>query len=298
MRLLQDGDQLPEDVSVVATIGVFDGVHLGHQEVLHRVRSIASDRGSASAVVTPKLLTTLEQKLELLDLEGLDYVYLMRFDQTRADTRPEEFVDQVFVDALNTRVVVVGKDFHFGKGRSGNVEVLRQLGSERGFEVVPLQLFSHHPKAREPVSSTVVRRALAGGDVARAAVLMGRGYEMRGTVVPGDRRGMTIGFPTANMTVPEMVFWPADGVYAGFCVLPDGSRYESAINIGRRPTFYEHAQQSVLEVHLIDFDGDLHGCEIKVEFVEFLRSERKFEGLKQLQEQLLVDVAGARRRLS
>ena len=312
MELLHDlRDRLPATVSAVVAVGVFDGVHLGHREVLSQVRQVAARLGVASAVVTfdthpayvvrpenaPKLLTTLEQKLELLDVEGLDYVYVIEFDESRAGTRPEEFVEQVFLDALHARAVVVGEDFHFGKGRSGNVAELRRLGDEWGFEVLPLQLIRHRSDAREPVSSTAIRRALAGGDVARAAAMLGRYYEVRGTVVEGDRRGCTIGFPTANVPVPKKMAWPADAVYAGWCTLPDGSRRGCAINIGRRPTFYEHAQQSLLEVHVIDFDGDLYGCVVQVEFVDFLRSERKFEGIQHLSEQLAIDVADARGRL-
>ncbi|MYB03246.1 MAG: FAD synthetase family protein, partial [Acidimicrobiaceae bacterium] len=189
MELLHDRrDQLPDTVSVAAAVGVFDGVHLGHQAVLHQVRETAERLGVASAVVTfdthpayvvrpenaPKLLTTLEQKLELLEAQGLDYGYVIRFDEARAGTRPEEFVEQVFLDALHARAVVVGEDFHFGKGRSGNVAELQRLGREWDFEVVPLELIRHREEAREPVSSTTVRRALAGVVVARAARMLGR----------------------------------------------------------------------------------------------------------------------------
>ena len=312
MELLHDlRDRLPATVSAAVTIGVFDGVHLGHRAVLSNVRETAERLGVASAVVTfdthpayvvrpenaPKLLTTLDQKLELLEAQGLDYCYVINFDEARAGTRPEEFVEQVFLDALHARAVVVGEDFHFGKGRTGNVAELQRLGLEWGFEVVPLKLIRHRREAREPVSSTAIRRVLAGGDVARAAAMLGRSYEVRGFVVEGDRRGCLIGFPTANVPVPKRMAWPADAVYAGWCTLPDGSRRGCAINIGRRPTFYEHAQQSLLEVHVIDFDGDLYGCEMRVEFVDFLRSERKFEGIEQLSAQLAIDVADARGRL-
>ncbi|MCY4069212.1 MAG: bifunctional riboflavin kinase/FAD synthetase [Acidimicrobiaceae bacterium] len=304
-------DQLPPGVSAAAAIGVFDGVHLGHQEVLKQVRDTAERLGAASAVVTfdthpahvvrpqnaPKLLTTLEQKLELLEAQRLDYVYVIEFDEVRAGTRPEEFVEQVFLDALHARAVVVGEDFHFGKGRAGNVAELQRLGSEWGFEVVPLELIRHRREALEPVSSTAVRRALAGGDVAGAAEMLGRCYEVRGTVVEGDKRGTAVGFPTANVPVPKAMAWPADAVYAGWCMLPDGRRNACAINIGRRPTFYEHAQQSLLEAHLLDFSDDLYGCEMRVEFVDFLRSERKFEGIEQLSAQLAVDVENAAQRL-
>lgn len=312
MELLHDRlDRLPSTISAAAAIGVFDGVHLGHRAVLRALRESAERLNVASAVVTfdthpayvvrpenaPKLLTTLEQKLELLEAAGPDYVYVIEFDEVTAGTRPEEFVEQVFLDALHARAVVVGEDFHFGKGRTGNVAELQRLGREWDFEVLPLSLIRHSSEAREPVSSTAIRRALAGGDVARAAAMLGRFYEVRGRVVPGDRRGVTIGFPTANIPVPKSMAWPADAVYVGRCTLPDGERHGCAINIGRRPTFYEHAQQSLLEAHLIDFDGDLYGCEMRVEFVDFLRSERKFEGIDQLSEQLAVDVADARTRL-
>ncbi len=312
MQLLRDQrDQLPANVSVAAAIGVFDGVHLGHQKVLEHVRIAAAHLGVASAVVTfdthpahvvrpqnaPKLLTTLQQKLELLEEQGLDYAYVVNFDEVRASTRPEEFVEQVFLDALHARAVVVGEDFHFGKGRTGNVAELQRLGRDWGFKVIPLELIHHHREAREPVSSTAVRRALAGGNVAAAAEMLGRCYEVRGKVVEGDKRGATVGFPTANVPVPKAMAWPADAVYAGWCILPDGKRNACAINIGRRPTFYEHAQQSLLEAHLLDFSGDLYGCEVRVEFVDFLRSERKFDGIEQLSAQLAVDIANAKQRL-
>lgn len=312
MQILYDqDDKLPAAISVASTIGVFDGVHVGHQEVFRMVRVVADRLGVASAVVTfdnhpahvvrprsaPRLLTTLEQKLELIDAEGIDYAYVVHFDAERASTHPEVFVEQVFVDALHARAIVVGEDFHFGRGRSGNVDALRGIGEQWDFEVHALELIQHSDEAREPVSSTKIRRALAGGDVARAAAMLGRPYEVRGTVQEGDRRGQLIGFPTANIPVTKKMAWPADAVYAGWCELPDGGRHRCAINIGRRPTFYEHAEQSLLEAHLIDFDGDLYGVGVAVSFVAFLRSERKFEGIDQLAEQLKTDVDDARKLL-
>ena len=313
MKILHDkDDQLPAAISVASTIGVFDGVHVGHQEVFRMVRVVADRLDVASAVVTfdnhpalvvrprsaPRLLTTLEQKLELIDAQGIDYAYVVHFDAERAGTHPDVFVEQVFVDALHAKAIVVGEDFHFGRGRSGNVDALRKIGDEWGFEVHALELIQHSDEAREPVSSTKIRRALAGGDVARAALMLGRPYEVRGTVQEGDRRGQLIGFPTANIPVTKMMAWPADAVYAGWCDLPDGSHHPCAINIGRRPTFYEHAEQSLLEAHLIDFDGDLYGVQVAVSFVAFLRSERKFEGIDQLAIQLKKDVDEARKLLT
>jgi len=309
MEILHDqGAGLAVEISVACTIGVFDGVHVGHQEVFRTVRAMAEQLGVASAVVTfdshpahvvrpesaPRLLTSLEQKLELIEAAGIDYTYVVHFDEERAATSAEEFVQQVFVEALNAKAIVVGEDFHFGASRSGNVGALTRLGEENGFEVHALELIRHNDDAREPVSSTKIRRALAGGDVARAAEMLGRLYEVGGVVQHGDRRGQQIGFPTANIPVSKVMAWPADAVYAGWCCLPDGSRHRCAINIGRRPTFYEHAENSLLEAHLIDFDGDLYGDEVKVSFAAFLRSERKFEGIDQLVEQLKADVDDAR----
>lgn len=313
MNILQDhNDSLPENVGVVSTIGVFDGVHLGHQEVFRKVRSVADELEVASAVVTfdshpaymvrphsaPRLLTTLDQKLELIEAQGMDFAYVVHFDEEKAAMQPGDFVEQVFVDALHAKAVVVGEDFHFGRDRTGNVEALRRLGGSWGFEVFALELIRHSDQAREPVSSTKIRRALAGGDVARAALMLGRPYEVRGTVQQGDRRGHLVGFPTANIPVTKKMAWPADAVYAGWCVLEGGSKHKCAINIGRRPTFYEDAQQSLLEAHLIDFDGDLYGAEVAVSFVAFLRSERKFAGIDELSCQLSKDVDDARKLLN
>jgi riboflavin kinase/FMN adenylyltransferase len=312
MQILRDlVDRLDPSLQTAVTIGVFDGVHLGHQHVLSVLRQEAAARGVASAVATfdthpalvlrpenaPKLLTTLDQKLELLEANGVDVVYLVHFDEARSRTEPETFVEQVFVEALRAKAVVVGEDFHFGRGRQGNVDRLREMGEVLGFDVRGLELIQHSPDAPEPVSSTAIRRALAGGDVAAAAAMLGRPYEVRGVVQHGDERGRTIGFPTANIPVSKQMAWPSDGVYAGWYTRPDGSVHPCALNIGRRPTFYEHAQQSLLEAHLLDFEGDLYGEEARVSFVEFLRSEHRFSGIDALAAQLKKDVEHARRVL-
>lgn len=305
MRVLNDHrDTLAPSERSVISIGTFDGVHLGHQHVLKQLRAKAAARGVKSAAVTfdvhpalvlrpenaPKLLTTLDQKLELLEATGIDAVFVVQFDHERALTTPEDFVRQVFVDALHAEAVVVGEDFHFGRDRVGNIERLRDFGDAMGFEVQALSLVRHADDAREPVSSTAIRRALAGGDVAAAAAMLGRPYQVRGVVGRGDERGRTIGFPTANIPVSKQMAWPADAVYAGWYKRPNGERHMCAINIGRRPTFYEHAQQSLLEAHLLDFDGDLYGEQAEISFVEFLRSEQRFNGIDALVAQLKRDI--------
>ena len=221
----------------------------------------------------------------------------MHFDESRATESPEDFVAEVLVGCLGARAVVVGEDFHFGHQRRGNVALLRQLGAEAGFEVLPVPLLARVDGIDEPVSSTAIRRALAGGEVDVAARLLGRPYEARGIVVRGDQRGRLLGFPTANVEVPNQVCLPADGVYAGWYERPDGIVHPCAINLGRRPTFYEHADHSLLEAHLLDFSDDLYGERAEVRFAEFLRSERKFDGVDALVAQLKHDIEHTRRVL-
>jgi len=312
VQVLRDLDAcVPPDVGSVVTIGAYDGVHLGHRAVIDEVRRRADDLDARSAVVTfdkhpafvvrpesaPPQLTDLEQKLELLADTGLDITAVVHFDESRATESPEDFVAEVLVGCLGARAVVVGEDFHFGYQRRGNVALLRQLGAEAGFEVLPVPLLARVDGIDEPVSSTAIRRALAGGEVDVAARLLGRPYEARGIVVRGDQRGRLLGFPTANVEVPNQVCLPADGVYAGWYERPDGIVHPCAINLGRRPTFYEHADHSLLEAHLLDFNDDLYGERAEVRFAEFLRSERKFDGVDALVAQLKHDIEHTRRVL-
>ena len=292
----------------VITIGAYDGVHLGHQAVIAEVRRIAEETGARSAVLTfdrhpasvvrpesaPQLLTDLEQKLELLAATGIDATLVVKFDQAQSLEQPMSFAQRVLVDCVAASVVVVGEDFHFGHSREGNVATLRELGAVRDFEVLPLALLPRSDGPDEPISSTAIRRAMAGGQVELAATMLGHPFEARGIVVQGDQRGRLLGFPTANVEVPNVICVPADGVYAGWYQRPDGSRHACAINLGRRPTFYEHADHSLLEAHLLDFEGDLYTETARVEFTHFLRSERKFDGIDALVSQLKNDIDHAR----
>lgn len=301
----------PGERSVV-TIGAYDGVHRGHQSVIAEVRRRAAAAGARSAVITfdrhpasvvrpasaPRLLTDLDQKLELLAATGVDATVVVHFDEQQSREEPLDFARRVLVDCLGAAAVVVGDDFHFGRGRQGNLATLRELGATADFEVVPMSLLQRTDGPEEPISSTAIRRAMAGGEVELAAQLLGHPFEVRGIVVEGDQRGRTIGFPTANVQVPAAMCLPADGVYAGWYMRPDGSRHACAINLGRRPTFYEFAEHSLLEAHLIDFTGDLYGETARVQFTDFLRSERKFEGIDALKGQLKYDVDHARAALA
>jgi len=308
MQVIRDNQPSDNSMRSVVTIGAYDGVHRGHQAVIGQVRKDAQQLGCQSVVVTfdkhpasvvrpesaPKLLTDLDQKLELLQQTGIDATLVVEFNRERSTEDPALFVKRVLVDALRAQVVVVGEDFHFGFNRGGNVAMLRELGKQFDFQVEPVKLITRPDGVEEPVSSTSIRRALAGGQVVVANTLLGRPFEARGVVVTGDKRGRTLGFPTANVEVPNAMCLPADGVYAGHFTCEDGSVHACAINLGRRPTFFEHADHSLLEAHLLDFDGDLYGEHVRVTFEHFLRSERKFDGLESIKAQLQLDVAAAR----
>jgi riboflavin kinase/FMN adenylyltransferase len=238
--------------------------------------------------------------MDLLESTGVDAAIMVPFTAEVAAESPESFVKRVLVDCLGTQVIVVGDDFHFGRHREGNVDLLRKLGADADFdfEVEPLDLLPRLDGVDEPISSTAIRRALAGGDIGRANEMLGRPYGVQGTVVHGDQRGRLLGFPTANVEVPNTRCLPADGVYAGWYLRPDGEIHPCAINIGRRPTFYEHADSSLLEAHLLDFDDDLYGESARIRFAGFLRSERKFDGVDSLIAQLRADVEHARQLLA
>ena len=309
MRIVTDLTDPPfPGERAVVTIGAYDGVHRGHQAVIAEVRRLAAQANARSVVITfdrhpasvvrpesaPKLLTDLDQKLELLALTGVDATVVVRFDQEQSKEEPLSFAQRVLVDLLGTQAIVVGEDFHFGRGRGGNVATLRELGAEHDFEVHPLDLVPRTDGPDEPVSSTAIRRAMAGGQVELASEMLGHVFEARGKVVQGDQRGRLLGFPTANVEVPNAICLPSDGVYAGWYLRPDGTRQACAINLGRRPTFYEHADSSLLEAHLLDFAGDLYGEHARVQFTHFLRSERKFDGIDALVAQLKHDIEHAR----
>ena len=315
MRIIRDSDDERVDASVLTT-GAFDGVHRGHQTVIGEVIRRAKERAVASVVVTfdvhpatvvrpesaPKLLTHLPRKLELLEGLGIDVVYVIEFDAERAGTTAAEFVEDVFVDRLGAKEILVGSDFNFGKGREGTVAFLEEAGKVHGFDVEGIELIRRAETETEPVSSTAIRRALVGGDVEGAAVMLGRPFEIWGEVTQGDQRGRTIGFPTANVMLPEDCARPANGVYACRYVQPNGTVHQAAVNVGVRPTFYDNADAAVLEAHLLDFpangeSGDLYGQIAKVQFLHFLRSERRFNGIDELKAQLDKDIIETRRLL-
>lgn len=307
MKVIREPESAAKLGPHAVTIGAYDGLHLGHRAVIDHTAALAEKQSAQVAVVTfephpaqilrpenaPKLLVGLDQKLELLESAGADLVVVVPFDEKQATQTPDDFVQNILVNVCSATSVVVGSNFHFGKGRSGNVEVLKELGGYYGFEVEGLGLLERPDAKIESVSSTSIRRALAGGEVRTAAALLGRYHEVRGVVVQGDQRGRTIGFPTANIAVPRQMALPADAVYAAYYRLPDGTCHPAAVNIGKRPTFYQDAEHSLVEAHLIGFEGDLYGQNAQVCLVELLRSERRFDGLEALSRQLKLDIEHA-----
>jgi riboflavin kinase / FMN adenylyltransferase len=231
--------------------------------------------------------------LELLAGTGVDATWQVVFDTERASESAEEFVRSVIVDKLRAAVVVVGDDFHFGKGRRGNVALLKQMGVEHDFEVIGLELISAG-SATAKVSSTEIRRLIAAGALREAAALLGHHHQLRGTVVHGDARGRTLGFPTANVAISDGMCLPADGIYACWYRRPDGVRLPAAVNFGRRPMFYDAQPYSLLEAFVLDFSADLYDEPAQVEFVERLRAEAKFDSLDALIAQMNDDVTRAR----
>jgi riboflavin kinase/FMN adenylyltransferase len=316
MEVIRDLSACPRPAGgSVVTIGAYDGVHVGHRTVIAEVRRRADAEGLSTAVVTfdrhpasvvrpesaPRLLTDLDQKLELLAATGVDYCLVITFDEARSREPADDFVREVLAGCLAARVVVVGDDFHFGHERSGTVALLRSMGRDLGFEVDSRDLVDEegHPAGDAgKVSSTRIRRALVEGDLAAANAWLGRPHEVRGLVAEGAQRGRELGFPTANVSVPGDILLPADGIYAGWFERADGSVHAAAISLGRRPTFYVEAHASLLEAHLLDFTGDLYGEHVKVRFESWLRGEERFDSAEALIAQIRRDCDDARRILT
>lgn len=288
----------------VVTLGNFDGVHRGHRAVLARVIELAASRAAPSVAVTfdphplavlhpqraPQLITSLDQRLSLLDATAVDAVLVLEFTDAFAQQTPEEFVTSVFVDSLSAGAVVVGEDTRFGVNNSGDVSTLRRLGSEHGFDVVVLPGVGDGPRW----SSSMVRARLAEGDVEGATIVLGHPHQVAGTVVHGDHRGRGLGFPTANLGEDVEGLVPADGVYAGWLTRAGRAAGEAdrsfpaAISIGTNPTF--DGTRRRVEAYVLDRDDlDLYGERVVYDFVQRLRPTLKFDSVEALVEQMNAD---------
>ncbi len=286
------------------TIGKFDGVHIGHQAVIGELIEVARDRGLESIVITfdrhplaqldpqarPDVLVSNQQRLELLDATGVDTTLFLSFDAAFASMSPREFVERVLVQVCGASVVMVGDDFRFGVDGSGDVDTLRELGAEFGFDVDLIPEVK--PGDTRKVSSSWIRQLLAEGDVARAGEFLGRAPAVRGEVVHGAKRGRELGFPTANLSPESEGMIPADGVYAGW--LTDGDeRYPAAVSVGSNPTF-DGVPPKQVEAFVLDEDLDLYGHVVEVAFVARIRGMVKYTGIDPLIDQMNRDVEGVR----
>ncbi len=305
MRVLYSPEELDGPLPhPLATVGNFDGVHLGHQRIFATLRERVEPVGGTVVAITfnphpqkvlhpdsaPRLIATREQKIRLLGAAGAEVMLDLPFTRELAGLSPEEFVQRTLLRGLAIREIHVGRNFRFGRDRAGDFETLERLGRKHGFAAVPITGVRH---GGERISSSRVRKALGAGDVRLAAELLGREEELTGTVVEGDRRGRAIGFPTANLAVDNELI-PFTGVYVTRLVV-DGRPLPSVTNIGSRPTF--PGAGNAVETHVLGFDGDLYGRRVALRFVERLRDERRFAGREELVDQIRADVEQARQLL-
>ena len=288
------------------TLGVFDGVHLGHRHLIGALCADARERGLAAVVLTfanhplgvlrPDvdivMLAPLDERIALLGEAGADHVVPIAFTPELSQLSAEAFVG-VLRDELDLRHLVVGPDFALGHGRQGTAPVLAKLGEQAGFTVRVVEPLALDGR---PARSTAIRRALAAGDVETASAILGRPFSVSGPVVAGEGRGASeLGFPTCNLDVPASQALPADGVFAAWVVV-DGERLPAAASIGTKPTFHDHGPR-VVEAFILDFDGNLYGSAARIEFVRYLRAQQRFDSAKGLSDQMVLDVEATRAAL-
>jgi riboflavin kinase / FMN adenylyltransferase len=304
MKVLAAATDLSADSRpVCAAIGVFDGVHLGHQQVLRQTVSDAARCGAVPLAVTfdrhpnaivapanvPPLIYPLSKKLEVLAALGLEAAYVIRFDKPFSGISGEQFIRGLARDFRQVETICVGDTFMFGSKRSGNVALLQKLGAELRFEVRAMRDVTWEG---QPVSSTRVREAVRAGDFNAAAAMLGRPYSLRGPVIQGERVGRKLGFPTANVDVTGILV-PPSGVYVAEAQI-GAHRCRAAVNIGHRPTMQSPAPQLQVEAHLLDFDRDIYSQDLELTFLKKLRDEQKFSSIDALRAQIAIDVAQAR----
>ncbi|MCU0371969.1 MAG: bifunctional riboflavin kinase/FAD synthetase [Ignavibacteria bacterium] len=308
MKILRTLDRKYYDRNSVVTVGTFDGVHRGHRIVIDKVQELKKPCGCRSVILTfephpqlilrnkhseIKLLSTEEEKLELFELLGIDVVYVLEFTKEFASTSAEDFLKKYLVDGVGLSHLVLGFDHSFGKNREGNYETLKPLTQVYGFELHKVEEFRGESK----INSTAIRRLLADGDVGKAAEILGANYSFRGEVVTGDRRGNTIGFPTANVKIAdEHKLIPKNGVYL-VEITVEGLKYFGMMNIGFRPTVSEK-KEIFIEVNIFGFNSDIYGKKLKVSLIKYIRDERKFASLDELVVQLNSDKQECQKLLS
>jgi riboflavin kinase / FMN adenylyltransferase len=288
----------------IVTIGNFDGVHLGHRRILETVAARAKEAGRPSVAITfephpiavlrpdraPRRLQTLRQKEEAIEALGIEWLLVIPFTRDFSLTEPEEFVQTLLVERLEARELYLGRHFAFGRGKRGDLELLKRMGPEVGFIAQGVEEVFFEG---EPISSTRIREALRRGEVGRANAMLGREYELDGIVSKGERVGRKIGYPTINLA-PENELFPMDGVYVTRIEIRSfGRLFESVTNIGRRPTVYED-YATTIETYVLDFSANVYGERVRLFFFDRLREERKFESVMALTDQIGRDIEEAR----
>lgn len=310
MKIIQDIETIKEPFkSAVITIGNFDGVHIGHQALFHEVLEVADAMDGTAIAMTfephpirvmtkngyPPLITLVEQKTELIEKAGIDVLICIPFTIDFAAVSARTFVEDILVKRIGMKAIVVGQDYTFGNKREGNVDLLKRYADELGFKVIVADWIQSSTVDNDRISSTAIRTLVMNGQIVKAGKMLGRNYQIRGTVAHGrDRGGKLLGIPTANINLQDELC-PKVGVYA-VIVKYDGIRYPGVANIGYSPTFDDHV--FTVEAHILDFKKDIYGQKIMVNFVERLRDEKKFSGISELVEQIDQDIAIARKILA
>lgn len=299
MRILKDISEIKRDEKSIITLGTFDGLHLGHQQIVDKVIQKSRNTGGRSFLITfdphprkvipgrtdVKLLSTLNEKIMILEQMNLDNLFVINFTPEFSRQSPEEFVEKYLVSGIGLKEIIIGHDHHFGKGRDGNFYILQELGRKFNFEVTLIPEFSVYG---ETVSSTKIRNSLLAGDVVRAGNMLGRPYSFTGKIVRGDGRGKQLGFPTANISVdnPDKLI-PANGIYAAECIV-DNEKHFGLLSIGSRPTFHQDGN-IIPEFYIFDFDRDIYDRIMQVNMVEKIRDEEKFNSVDELIIQMKKD---------
>ncbi|MCP4686946.1 MAG: bifunctional riboflavin kinase/FAD synthetase [Desulfobacterales bacterium] len=310
MQLFENLEKIQRPfTNAVITIGNFDGLHLGHQALFQSVTDKARELGGAAVAMTfdphplrvlkgngfPPLITIHEQKTELIEATGVDVLIAVPFTREFASLTAREFVEDVLVRRIGMKAIVVGKDYSFGKNRVGNIDLLRTFSEELGFQVITPDWIHSSEDLPNRISSTRIRESVMAGEIDAAREMLGRHYQVRGHVVTGrDRGGKLLGFPTANINLKDELC-PKSGVYAVTVEL-GAKKHQGVANIGYSPTFDDH--EFTVEVHILDFDDDIYGEKIRVNFIHRIRAEKKFSGIDELSAQIGKDIDTGRKILA
>lgn len=298
MILYKDISELKHEVNTVLTTGTFDGIHLGHQEIIKKVVDISHNESLRNLIITfhphprkvinpessIKLLTIPQEQSKILESLGVENHLIINFTKSFSETTSYQFIKDYIVEKIGVKKIVIGYDHHFGKSRQGNIEFLKSISKEFSFEVIEIPPFEFDSMV---VSSSLIRNELQNGNIKIVNKMLGRNYSLCGEIISGDGRGRKLGYPTANIKIDEDKALPKLGIYAVF-VFIDEVRYNGLLSIGKRPTFYNNGK-IVSEVYIYNFDADIYGKFVKVELIEKIREEEKFNSVEELVNQMNLD---------